>query len=533
MIFAPLVIVAIAIVCFVSLLRSLRMTISGLPGPRPLPFFGNALSLDRSRPYDTFTRWSRVYGDVYQARLFGQAVVVLSGFEAIQETFTGARAKDFAGRPKRFYRAAFMSDDCQDIVSASPSPAWHALRRTVQREMRRFDPGLERLELLTGAIMDEMAEALSHRSAAAEEGAVDPRETVYDAVMGVNCLFLAGDKFPSDSDEMRMFRRLERHVTESMNVGGSGSELDFFPWLRFFGNATYRRLREAKRIRDVLYDWLKVRVRRDIESGRTNNGVVHGLFSALEAAAAAAAAGAASGPPRPLITATNVKLAIVNLLIGGSAATTAYLYLLINVLAQYPDAQRLVRQETDTVVGAGRRVGLDDRDSMPFARAFLLELLRFGSLSPILIPHMTLVDTAVRGHPVPAGVQVFMNVRAVHHDPVYWGDPYVFRPQRFLDASGRLLPPEHERRKRVLSFGGGPRVCPGEQLGTSRLFIALVTVVQRFVVATPDGKTDTATCDPRTFDLGLVLSPKAYKVKFIERFNFGDRETATMTNAAS
>lgn len=516
MIFAPVLIIVIAIVCCASFLRSLRRRIEGLPGPRPLPFFGNALSLDRARPYVTFTRWSRVYGDVYQARLFGQPVVVLSGFEAIQEAFSGARARDFAGRPKRFYRAAFMADDCQDIVSASPSPAWHALRRTVQREMKRFDPGLERLELLTGAIMDEMMETLSRRSAA--EAAFDPRESVYEAVMGVNCLFLAGEKFPPDSDEMRLFRRLERHVTESMNVGGRGSELDFFPWLRFFGNATYRRLREAKRIRDVLFDWLKLRVRRDIESGRTHNGVIHGLFSALDSA---------TGDPPRLITETSVKLAIVNLLIGGSAATTAYLYLLINVLAQYPGVQRLVRQETDSVVGSHRRVGLDDRDSMPYARAFLVELLRFGSLSPILIPHMTLVDTTVQGHPVPAGVQVFMNVRAVHHDPVYWGDPYVFRPERFLDGCGRLLPPEDERRKRVLSFGGGPRVCPGEQLATSRLFIALVTVVQRFVVATPDGKTETATCDPRNFDLGLVLSPRAYKVRFIERFN---GETATMTN---
>lgn len=470
-----------------------------LPGPRAWPFFGSVLGIDRSRPYETFTRWSRIYGDIYQCRLFGQTVIVLSGAAAIQEAF-GPRGRDFAGRPRMFFRAAFISDNCQDIVSASPSPAWHALRRTVQKEMKRFDPGLERLELLTGTILEEMMEDFSRRAGET----FDPRESVYDAIMGVNCLFLAGEKFGRDSIELRLFKRLERIITESMSVGGRGFELDMLPWLRFFGNATYQRLQEAKTIRNILYDWLKNRVERDLMSGITGNGVVHGLFSSLAAA-------------KPELSETNVKLAIVNLLIGGSAATTAYLYLLINVLAQYPEVQKRLRNEADQVIGLDRKVCLGDRDSMSYTRAFLLELLRFGSLSPILIPHMTLVDTFIGDHQIPAGVQVFLNVRAVHHDATFWKDPYVFQPERFLDARGCLIPPEDEHRKRILSFGGGPRVCPGEQLALSRLFLAVVTIVQRFAVETPDGTLCPASCDPRTYDLGLVLNPKSYKVRFIAR----------------
>lgn len=470
-----------------------------MPGPRAWPFFGSVLGIDRARPYETFTRWSAIYGDIYQCRLFGQTVVVLSGAAAIQEAF-GPRSRDFAGRPKLFFRAAFMSDNCQDIVSASPSPSWHALRRTVQKEMKRFDPGLDRMELLTGAILDEMMEEFSRRAGEP----FDPRENAYDAIMGVNCLFLVGEKFCKDSIELRLFKRLERFVTESMSVGGRGFELDMFPWLRFFGNATFQKLQEAKTISNILYDWLKSRVERDLMSGITGNGVVHGLFSALAAA-------------KPELSETNVKLAIVNLLIGGASATTAYLYLLINVLAQYPEVQRRLRIESDRVIGRDRRVGLSDRDSMSYTRAFLLELLRFGSMSPILIPHMTLVDTFIGDYQIPAGVQVFLNVRAVHHDATFWNDPYVFQPERFLDSSGCLIPPEDERRRRILSFGGGPRVCPGEQLALSRLFLAVVTIVQRFAVETPDGTLCPASCDPRTYDLGLVLRPKSYKVRFIAR----------------
>jgi len=39
------------------------------------------------------------------------------------------------------------------------------------------------------------------------------------------------------------------------------------------------------------------------------------------------------------VTSNNVKMAIVNLLIGGSTSSTNYIYLLVNVLAQNPDVQ--------------------------------------------------------------------------------------------------------------------------------------------------------------------------------------------------
>ena len=111
---------------------------------------------------------------------------------------------------------------------------------------------------------------------------------------------------------------------------------------------------------------------------------------------------------------------------------------------------------------------------------------------------------------------MFINARAVHHDVAFWKDPYVFRPERFLNPSGSLLPPDDETRRRLLSFGGGPRACPGESVALTRLFVAAASVVQRFHLE-PDPTRPLVPCDPRTYGLGLVLCPQDYTVCFVPR----------------
>jgi len=179
--------------------------------------------------------------------------------------------------------------------------------------------------------------------------------------------------------------------------------------------------------------------------------------------------------------------------------------------------QEKLRAEIDDVIGCDRRPTVADRASMPYASATVLELLRYGSLSPIIIPHQTVRDTRIGDVDIPSDVWVFLLLLQVHHDEAFWGDPYRFRPGRFIDpASGDLVPPEERRRRRVLSFSGGPRACPGERVAMSRLFLAAAVLVQRSVVL-PDNSAAQVSCDPRTFLPGLVLSPKEYRVRFVPR----------------
>lgn len=220
---------------------------------------------------------------------------------------------------------------------------------------------------------------------------------------------------------------------------------------------------------------------------------------------------------------------------NNSSIYTRYIYAAINILAQHKEVQRRIHNEIRHVLGSNhyddddddegssRPVSMSDRPSMPYTSATVLELLRYASLSPIFIPHRTLVDTRIGSVHIPADTTVFVYARAVHHDPDFWTDPFAFRPERFLVADGggagtRLVGPDDERRRRVMSFGAGPRSCPGEAIATTRLFLAVANVVRRFVVEPETDEPGRQTpCDPRSYDPGLVLSPRDFRARFVSR----------------
>ena len=191
---------------------------------------------------------------------------------------------------------------------------------------------------------------------------------------------------------------------------------------------------------------------------------------------------------------------------------------MIHILAEHKEFQDLVFEEVDRVVGKNRKPSVADKEKMHFSRAFVLEMFRFGSVSPILIPHYTTKDTSVGTYQIPADTTVIATSRSIHHDSSFWQNPYKFDPTRFLNIeTKKLLPPSHENMKHLLSFGGGLRGCPGEAFAKSRLFLFLTSIIQKFEIET-DSEYGLPVCDPNEFDLGLVLSPKNFYVKFKPRF---------------
>ncbi|CAH1794025.1 unnamed protein product, partial [Owenia fusiformis] len=61
-----------------------------------------------------------------------------------------------------------------------------------------------------------------------------------------------------DEDEIKTIAELDETIVRAVGVG-KGMELDYFPWLRFFGNSTYKTIEHFITIRNELYDrWILV-----------------------------------------------------------------------------------------------------------------------------------------------------------------------------------------------------------------------------------------------------------------------------------
>ncbi|MFC8100140.1 cytochrome P450 [Streptomyces sp. NPDC057363] len=94
-----------------------------------------------------------------------------------------------------------------------------------------------------------------------------------------------------------------------------------------------------------------------------------------------------------------------------------------------------------------------------YATAFAHEVRRFYPFAPFL-GGLAIRDLAWRGVSLPAGGMVLLDVFGQNHDEKLWGDPFVFRPERFLQHAV-------ERDELVPQGGGEPRTghrCPGEGL---------------------------------------------------------------------
>lgn len=71
-------------------------------------------------------------------------------------------------------------------------------------------------------------------------------------------------------------------------------------------------------------------------------------------------------------------------------------------------------------------------------------------------PHASTEDDVYEGFFIPKGSTILANLWAIHHDPEFFPDPDVFRPERYLDG-GSPYPQKHGHS----AFGWGRRICPG------------------------------------------------------------------------
>ncbi|ODM92124.1 Cytochrome P450 2J6 [Orchesella cincta] len=170
---------------------------------------------------------------------------------------------------------------------------------------------------------------------------------------------------------------------------------------------------------------------------------------------------------------------LLDLFFAGGETTANTIHWTCLYLASFPKVQKRLQDEVDSVIGNSRLPALTDEISMPYTCAVIQESMRFTALIPLAIFHSTTQDVELKGYKIPANTMVLMNVYSALHDKEYWGDPEVFRPDRFLDDEGKLI--KHEP---MVPFCPGKRVCIGEVLARNELFLYITSLFQTFSIST-------------------------------------------------
>lgn len=193
-----------------------------------------------------------------------------------------------------------------------------------------------------------------------------------------------------------------------------------------------------------------------------------------------------------------------------TASTTCTAFL---ALVTHPETLQAAHEELDTVVGSDRTPTFEDEANLPYIRALVKEVLRWRPVAVLGgTPHASTEDDYYEGYYIPAGTTVLGNSWAINLNEEYYPNPHHFNPLRFLDenvaarvkdsATGDFVSTdkvEHELRGKAhpsktghSSFGWGRRICPGANLATNSLFIALAKLLWAYdIEPIPGRKYDT------------------------------------------
>ena len=471
-----------------------------LPYPRGIPVFGNIFQIQTHRPHLRIDELAQELGGVYALRLFSQNVVVVSDYEHLREVLI-TRGHLFAGRPHDSIRLDLFSHGRQDIGFANPDAKfWSPIRKIVHGHLKLHSGGAPRVEEIFHLVLEDTFDIIRKQKGTA----IDIHNILYTFAMRSILIFSIGKAMSDDEEIMEKMLRMETNATQLLNPNGKGAVLDVFPWLRFFGHETYKQAMTCRKDLHDIYHTVKTTILSHMDEKNPSN-VTEALL-ALEGKMK-------DDDGKPLYDDVNIMANLNNMLIAGVSTTARSLYAFVNILIHHKDVMKKIHDELDAVVGKKREVIFADREKMPYMRACIFELLRYMTILPNSLAHSTVEDTILAGSKIPKDTVVITNLWTLHHDKEFWGDPWTFRPERYLTEDGQLVSPDHPNRKHMLMFSAGPRVCIGERFALTRLFYFLSNLMVRFEM---DHGEEPVSCDPRTYQAGFLLQ-NPYKVCFTPR----------------
>ena len=186
------------------------------------------------------------------------------------------------------------------------------------------------------------------------------------------------------------------------------------------------------------------------------------------------------------------------------------------LMLTHPHVARKIQEEIEDVIGVARIPRFSDKENMHYTMATIFEILRYTSPACLGIPHRASKDQHFEGYFVAKDSILLANHWYIHHDPKLWNEPWAFKPERFLDGEGKLLPLEDEARRNLVAFSTGRRECPGRNFGNSRVFLYLAAVLQSFSIepATDGRLPDT---DPRRYKPGAVIMVEHHLCRVVPR----------------
>jgi cytochrome P450 len=459
-------------------------SISDLPGPRRLPLIGNAHQVRPDTLHLTAEKWARQYGPLYRFDIGKRKIVVVGNVETLNSLLRD--------RPDGFRRWREILQITEEVgkvgVFAAEGDDWRRTRRLAVTALNSNH--LQRYFEIVSTCTERLYGRLSK---AADSGR--PFE-IGQALSAFTVDVTSALAFGHDLNTLeRGDDALQGHLHHVFHM--TNRRLFFsFPYWRYFKLPADRALdRSMEEIEKAVTGFMKETRRRIAARPELREEPENFLESMI---AAQETEGAFSDE--------EIMGNVFTLLLAGEDTTSHSMAWTIWSLAQRPEIQAQWAQEASDVLGEQPyATEYETVEGFRYGEGVLRESMRLTPVVPItgLEP---LVDTEVEGVQIPAGTRLFLLHRYAGLQSTERAQE--FKPERWLDEEDELPVPDQ---RSFLTFGAGPRFCPGRNLAFLEAKTALGMIARNFEI-----ELDPA-APPVSELLGFTMSPKGLRVRLRER----------------
>jgi cytochrome P450 len=173
------------------------------------------------------------------------------------------------------------------------------------------------------------------------------------------------------------------------------------------------------------------------------------------------------------MTPEQVRDEVITILIAGHETVASALTWTWYLLAKQREQWEQLHSEVTGVLGMNlpTTTGLKD---LPFTSQVFSEALRLYPPAWLMTRKAIEADQ-IKECPIPTGALIIISPYTIHRHPVFWDNPESFDPSRFSPEQEKNRP-----RFAYIPFGGGPRLCIGDQFAMIEAQLIMAMVMQRF-----------------------------------------------------
>src|ERR1700728_2276966 len=393
-------------------------------------------------PVQVLSSYNETFGDTFRIYLGGLKEAIVTIDPAVIQHVLKTNAENYQ---KSEIQVKRMGHFLGKGLLTTHGEAWRTQRRLIQTGFDR-----KQLDVLSSIMQDSLAESLRDFDRQIRVGPVD----IYPRLMKITFAMVARSLFGARLKDEDIDLVSQTICTVQEFIVRQTLQPYLNPWFAVSGEL---RKHEDMRARAdaILLEYIKK---------RRNEPPGHDLLQTLMDARYSDGEGMSD----ELILSESMQL-----LVAGHETSSNALSWLLYLLSSRPDCLEKVRQEFDSVLGEAP-LSYTDVPKFEFTTQVIQEGLRL--YPPFwMIDREAIADDRVGDIEIPRGSTVIVYVYGAHHAPRYWDNPESFDPERFIKGSEKLRTPFT-----YLPFGGGPRVCIGNQYAMLQILMILSELLRRY-----------------------------------------------------